>query len=140
VTPVELGCVQSLDGKHTLFGEVAEDEDGVVARLNAAIVDDDARPLQNIRIRRTTVLDDPFPDPKGLDAVIPEQSPEPLYEYTDRIEEDWKPKEDTRCCLLCFTHCNWHCVHTLVCLGAYGYTQLAVSMQIYHRQLLLLAM
>lgn len=88
--------VQSLDGKHTLFGEVAEDEDGVVARLNTAIVDDDDRPLQNIRIRRTTVLDDPFPDPEGLSAVFPEGSPEPVYEFGDRLEEDWKPEEDNR--------------------------------------------
>jgi hypothetical protein len=90
--------MQSLDGKHTLFGEVAEDENGVVGMLNAAIVDDDLRPLQNIRIRRTTVLDDPFPDPDGLAAVIPEHSPEPVYEFGDRLEEDWKPEADQRCC------------------------------------------
>lgn len=97
-----LWSMQSLDGKHTLFGEVAEDEDGVLARLNAAIVDQDERPLKNIRIRRTTVLDDPFPDPEGLHAVLPESSPEPVYEFGDRLEEDWKPEEDTRCCTFSF--------------------------------------
>ena len=53
-----INCVyhlQSLDGKHTLFGEVAEDDEEVVAKINAAIVDDGGRPLQNIRIRRTEV-------------------------------------------------------------------------------------
>lgn len=91
--------MQSLDGKHTLFGEVAEDADGVLAKLNAAIVDEDERPLQNIRIRNTTLLDDPFPDPEGLATVIPETTPEPKYEFGDRLEEDWKPEEDTRCCI-----------------------------------------
>lgn len=89
--------MQSLDGKHTLFGEVAEDESGVVERLNAAITDEGERPLQNIRIRRTEVLDDPFEDPEGLVEMLPEASPEPVYEFGDRLEEDWVPQEDTRC-------------------------------------------
>ena len=90
-------ALQSLDGKHTLFGEIAEDEGGAVARLNAAIVDDGERPLQNIRIRRTEVLDDPFPDPPGLAALVPEASPAAVYEHGDRLEEDWAPVDDTRC-------------------------------------------
>jgi peptidyl-prolyl cis-trans isomerase-like 4 len=89
--------MQSLDDKHTLFGEVAEDESGLIAKLNATIVDDDDRPLQNMRIRRTTILDDPFPDPTGLGDLIPEESPEPVYEFGDRLEEDWRPEEETRC-------------------------------------------
>lgn len=88
--------LQSLDGKHTLFGEVAEDEQGVVEKLNTAIVDDADKPLQNIRIRRTIVLDDPFPDPDGLQGLIPPESPEAVYEFGDRLEEDWQPEEDTR--------------------------------------------
>jgi peptidyl-prolyl cis-trans isomerase-like 4 len=89
--------MQSLDGKHTLFGEIAEDEDGVVAKLNGAIVDAGDRPLQNIRIRRTEVLDDPFDDPERLSALVPEESPEAVFEFGDRLEEDWAPEEDTRC-------------------------------------------
>jgi hypothetical protein len=89
--------VQSLDGRHTLFGEVAEDDVGVLDKINGTIVDDDQRPLQNIRIRRTEVLDDPFPDPEGLDDLVPEASPEPAYEFGDRLEEDWQAVEDTRC-------------------------------------------
>ena len=89
--------LQSLDAKHTLFGEIAEDEDGIITKLNAAIVDAKERPLQNIRIRRTVVLDDPFPDPEGMEAILPERSPEPVYEFGDRLEEDWKPAEDSRC-------------------------------------------
>lgn len=85
--------------KHTLFGEVAEDEDGVIKKLNGAIVDEMDRPLQNIRIRRTVILDDPFPDPDGIEALIPETSPVAVYEFGDRLEEDWKPAEDDRCVL-----------------------------------------
>ena len=48
-------CVQSLDGKHTIFGEIAEDEEGTVDKINHAPVDTAERPLQNIRIRRTEV-------------------------------------------------------------------------------------
>jgi hypothetical protein len=33
---------------------------------------------QNIRIRHTVVLDDPFDDPPQLAEHIPEQSPEPV--------------------------------------------------------------
>jgi peptidyl-prolyl cis-trans isomerase-like 4 len=106
-TPLKAFHMQSLDGKHTLLGEVAEDEDGVIAKLNSAIVDDDDRPLQNIRIRRTTVLDDPFPDPVGLERLIPEESPEAVYEFGDRLEEDWQPEEDTRCTCLGTLPCNF---------------------------------
>ena len=35
-------------------------------------------PPQNIRIRHTVVLDDPFDDPPQLAEHIPEQSPEPV--------------------------------------------------------------
>lgn len=85
--------------KHTLFGEIAEDEDGMIEKLNASIVDERERPLQNIRIRRTEILDDPFPDPDGLASLIPERSPDAVYEFGDRLEEDWKPEEDRRCVL-----------------------------------------
>lgn len=73
----------------------------MLGKLNGAVVDDRERPLQNIRIRRTVVLDDPFPDPDGLEAIMPEQSPEPVYEFGDRLEEDWKPAEDNRCDSTC---------------------------------------
>ena len=59
-------------------------------------MDSEGRPIQNIRIRHTYVLDDPFPDPPGLDALIPEVSPEPVQLPGDRIEEDWRPQEDNR--------------------------------------------
>jgi peptidyl-prolyl cis-trans isomerase-like 4 len=42
-------ALDQLDGKHTIFGEVAEGFD-VLAKINAAFVDDNFRPLQNVRM------------------------------------------------------------------------------------------
>ena len=63
-----------LDGKAAIFGTVVEGFD-VLEKINNAFVDDNGRPLRDIRIRHTAVLDDPFPDPEGL--VVPPQSPPP---------------------------------------------------------------
>ena len=63
-----------LDDRYTLFGEVAEGLE-VAQEISNAYADPDGRPFQNIRIRHTIVLDDPFPDPPGL--VIPDESPAP---------------------------------------------------------------
>ncbi|KAG1713231.1 hypothetical protein DVH05_000951 [Phytophthora capsici] len=63
-----------LDDQHTIFGEVAEGMD-VLDQINALFVDKDYRPLQDVRIKHTYVLDDPFPDPKGLEELIPPSSP-----------------------------------------------------------------
>lgn len=52
----------------------------VVKSISDAFVDGSGRPLQNIRIRHTHVLDDPFPDPPGLEPLVPEASPEPQFE------------------------------------------------------------
>lgn len=67
--------LHSLDEKHTIFGEVAEGLD-VLEAIDAAPCDSDGRPLQNIRIRHTIVLEDPTPDPRGLEQHIPDASPE----------------------------------------------------------------
>eukprot|EP00884_Botryococcus_braunii_P005430 jgi/Botrbrau1/14889/Bobra.0248s0008.1 len=84
--------LDSLDGKHTVFGEVSEGLDVLMA-INEAFVDDEGRPLQNVRIRHTVILDDPFPDPPQLQEHIPEQSPELVREEGGRLEDDWKPGE-----------------------------------------------
>ena len=62
--------------QHTIFGEVAEGME-VLDALNDAPTDEAGRPLQNIRIRHTLVLDDPTPDPRGLEDHVPESSPAP---------------------------------------------------------------
>jgi peptidyl-prolyl cis-trans isomerase-like 4 len=63
-----------LDGKAAIFGKVVEGFD-TLEKINDAFIDSKGRPLKDIRIRHTTILDDPFDDPPGL--VEPEKSPLP---------------------------------------------------------------
>ena len=58
-----------LDDKFTVFGNIVEDESNVVAALNATHVDDNNRPYQDIRILKTHVLEDPFPDSIHLSLI-----------------------------------------------------------------------
>ncbi|CAI5506525.1 unnamed protein product [Closterium sp. Naga37s-1] len=90
--------LDSLDGKHTIFGEVAEGLD-TLQRINEAFVDDKGRPFKNIRIRRVHVLDDPFDDPPGLADLIPDASPPmppPAAGSDVRLEDDWVPMDEGR--------------------------------------------
>ena len=45
----------------------------VLETLNNLFCDEEGRPYQDVRIRHTFVLDDPFPDPPGI--TFPEESP-----------------------------------------------------------------
>ncbi|CAK8684054.1 unnamed protein product [Clavelina lepadiformis] len=72
--------LDSLDGIHTVFGEVAEGMD-VVMKISEAFCDKENRPYQDIRITHTVILDDPLDDPTGL--VIPDRSPEPTKEQLE---------------------------------------------------------
>ena len=76
-----------LDGKAAIFGTVVEGFDAL-EKVNEAYCDDKGRPLKDIRIRHTAVLDDPFPDPDGL--VEPPSSPLPSKAQlaTVRIADD----------------------------------------------------
>ncbi|KAG5684420.1 hypothetical protein PVAND_013654 [Polypedilum vanderplanki] len=67
----------SLDGIHSVFGEVVEGHE-VLRQLNEAIVDDKHRPYKDIRITHTVILDDPFSDPRGFRE--PNRSPSPSAE------------------------------------------------------------
>lgn len=86
-----------LDGKHTVFGEVAEGLE-TLTRINEAYVDEKNKPYKNIRIKHTYVLDDPFDDPPQLAELIPDASPEgkPKDEVDDdvRLEDDWIPMDE----------------------------------------------
>ena len=66
--------VDSLDGKYTIFGRVAEGFD-TLEKINDAYCDERGRPYRDIRIKHTIVLEDPFPDPSGLQE--PPESPVP---------------------------------------------------------------
>lgn len=76
-----------LDGKAAIFGKVVEGFD-VLEKINESFIDDRGRPLKDIRIRHTVVLDDPFDDPAGL--VEPPDSPVPTKAQlaTVRIADD----------------------------------------------------
>ncbi|ODM24167.1 Peptidyl-prolyl cis-trans isomerase-like 4 [Aspergillus cristatus] len=76
-----------LDGKAAIFGKVVEGFD-ILEKVNEAFTDDRGRPLKDIRIRHTVVLDDPYDDPSGL--VEPPESPLPTKAQLDtvRIADD----------------------------------------------------
>ncbi|XP_004498355.1 peptidyl-prolyl cis-trans isomerase CYP59 [Cicer arietinum] len=86
-----------LDGKHTVFGEVAEGFE-TLTRINEAYADEKGRPFKNIRIKHTYILEDPYDDPPQLPEFIPEASPEgkPKDEVDDevRLEDDWVPMDE----------------------------------------------
>ncbi|KAG7205220.1 hypothetical protein KM043_018305 [Ampulex compressa] len=79
--------LQSLDGEHCVFGEIAEGIE-IILKFNETICDGDHRPYQDIRISHTIILEDPFEDPQGF--IIPDRSPEPTKEVlmSDRIGAD----------------------------------------------------
>lgn len=66
--------IDYLDGKGLIFGKVVEGFD-TLEHINDAFTDTKGRPLKDIRIKHTVVLDDPFEDPPGL--IEPEKSPAP---------------------------------------------------------------
>ncbi|OWM86056.1 hypothetical protein CDL15_Pgr027282 [Punica granatum] len=86
-----------LDGKHAVFGDLAEGHD-TLTRINEAYVDEKGRPFKNIRVKHTYILDDPFDDPPQLADLIPDASPEgkPKDEVDDevRLEDDWVPLDE----------------------------------------------
>ena len=74
--------LEHLDGKHTIFGEVAEGFD-VLDTINNLFCDEDGRPFQDVRIKHTHILDDPFDDPPQLE--IPPASPSREYPEEERV-------------------------------------------------------
>ncbi|TVY57505.1 Peptidyl-prolyl cis-trans isomerase-like 4 [Lachnellula cervina] len=82
-----------LDGKAAIFGKVVEGFDAL-EKVNEAFCDEKGRPLVDIRIKHTVVLDDPYDDPPGL--VEPPESPLPTKAQlaTVRIGEDDNLEEE----------------------------------------------
>ncbi|ATZ57091.1 hypothetical protein BCIN_14g02660 [Botrytis cinerea B05.10] len=83
-----------LDGKAAIFGKVVEGFDAL-EKINDSFCDDKGRPLVDIRIKHTVILDDPYDDPAGL--VEPPESPVPSKAQlaTVRIGEDDDLNEET---------------------------------------------
>lgn len=69
--------LDSLDGVHTVFGEIVDGWD-VLDKINIAVVGAEHRPYHDIRIIHTVILSNPFETPAALD--IPERSPSPTIE------------------------------------------------------------
>jgi len=65
--------MEQFEKTHTIFGEVAEGVD-VLTTINNLYCDGEGRPYQDVRIRHTYILDDPFPNPPELE--IPSSSPD----------------------------------------------------------------
>ena len=72
----------SLHGKHTVYGEILDGLD-TLKKINQSIVDKTGRPMLNIRILHTHIIDDPFQDLPGMRTDI--QSPLPQKDV-DRLE------------------------------------------------------
>lgn len=83
-----------LDGKAAVFGKVVEGF-GALEKINDAFCDEKGRPLVDIRIKHTVVLDDPYDDPPKL--IEPPESPPPTKAQlaTVRIAEDDDLGENT---------------------------------------------
>lgn len=84
-----------LDGKAAIFGKVVEGFD-VLEKINDAIVDDKGHPLVDIRIKHTVVLDDPYPDPSGLQDPSASPLPSKAQLATVRIAEGEAEKLDEK--------------------------------------------
>lgn len=69
--------LDSLDGIHTVFGEIVDGWE-TLDKINIAVVDRQFRPYHDIRILHTVILANPFQLPQALD--IPERSPSPTIE------------------------------------------------------------
>mmetsp|Transcript_48957 Transcript_48957/g.151159 ORF Transcript_48957/g.151159 Transcript_48957/m.151159 type:complete len:449 (-) Transcript_48957:74-1420(-) len=85
--------VPHLDGKHTIFGVLAEGLD-VLEKIDSVMVDEKDAPYQNIRIWHTEILDDPFPDPDGLEPLIPPKSPEVVRDEAFKKIEGEEDEEE----------------------------------------------
>ncbi|KAI5070651.1 hypothetical protein GOP47_0014994 [Adiantum capillus-veneris] len=86
-----------LDGKYTVFGIVRKGLD-VLMKINDAYVDAEHLPYQNIRIKHTYVLEDPFEDPTQVDELRPQSSPAARYDHEVRLEDDWVPMDEKLDC------------------------------------------
>jgi peptidyl-prolyl cis-trans isomerase-like 4 len=85
--------IDFLDGKAAIFGSVVEGFDAL-EKINTAYIDEKGRPLKDIRILHTVVLDDPYDDPPRL--VQPPESPLPSQAQlaTVRVAHDENLEEE----------------------------------------------
>lgn len=84
---VSLGDKNEKLDSNAVFGRVVEGLE-TLEKINQSYCDESGRPLRDIRIKHTYILEDPFDDLEGLEE--PASSPEPTAEQlaTVRIGED----------------------------------------------------
>lgn len=84
---VSLGEKNEKLDSNAVFGRVVEGLE-TLDKINQCYCDESGRPLRDIRIKHTYILEDPFDDPEGLEE--PASSPEPTAEQlaTVRIGEN----------------------------------------------------
>ena len=82
-----------LDGKAAIFGKVVEGFDAL-EKINEAFCDEKGRPLQDIRIKHTIILEDPYDDPPGLIEHPESPAPSKAQLATVRIGDDDILEED----------------------------------------------
>ena len=64
-----MGRKRMVDEGQVVFGEIGEGLEDILAKINETFVDKSFRPLIDIRINHTIVLDDPFEDPEGMTGM-----------------------------------------------------------------------
>eukprot|EP00347_Sterkiella_histriomuscorum_P000769 403374574 len=69
--------IQHLNNKHTIFGQVVEGLENL-DKINNAYSDNQGRPYQNIRIKHTMIIEDPFEDQDLPGLKVPSRSPSPI--------------------------------------------------------------
>lgn len=71
--------VPELYKKHTIFGQIAEEEGfETLDKINQVYVNNNNRPLQNIRIKHTLIIEDPFNGNEfNFNKRLPSRSPSP---------------------------------------------------------------
>ena len=74
--------VKTLEGKHTIFGEVVEGLE-VLDKINSCHVDKQNKPLMHISILGAHVLEDPFDDPENF---VEPDSPNP-EDYLENVND-----------------------------------------------------
>lgn len=80
--------IDYLDGKAAIFGKVVEGFDAL-DKINRAFIDSTGRPLQDVRIRHTHILDEAdIPDPPNLSVPPDSPVPTPAQLATVRIADD----------------------------------------------------
>ncbi|ORY77717.1 cyclophilin-like domain-containing protein [Protomyces lactucae-debilis] len=92
---ISLGPNDSFDKKHAIFGHLAEGEE-TLDKIAAQPVDNVFRPLRDIRIQHSIILEDPFDDPPEMPPV-PDQSPAPSHAQlaTVRIAFDEQVEDES---------------------------------------------